>query len=464
MRQLSEQKNTSDQLEGSLDKGLDSLAAAKGMVDAARGIGTAAAEAGTSAASSAASSGAGAGAASGTGAAAGTAAGGPAGTVLGAVAGLAVGLLMKPLVKAFIVLAAVIVLVFTSLPSMFWEKPVDVADNTGPLEVYVQYRDYVGGKYLETLDTQKQSIEEEFAQRIADGEFEDYDRVEFTYSFIPPEEEFLLQLADSYVLIVSMFEISTDDWRKATFADFMDAVDSVSITDSLITRALEDETQEAEREEGEKVLYVHAEYLLTDIGVEAFRGLFQLDDDREYLKAVEMSYNTRLYFGEIDELPMGGVTGGDSGESVPGGGSAGSYPGGGTHNTIRQALNALEEQPEFYGGSAIIPISSYHRISSEFGPRNYAPDPIHTGIDFSADAGTPIYAAMDGVVLLRLTNAQSFGHHIVLYHGGNITTMYAHMNTFGAYQVGDSVRRGDVIGYVGKTGLSTGNHLHFVRP
>ena len=86
---------------------------------------------------------------------------------------------------------------------------------------------------------------------------------------------------------------------------------------------------------------------------------------------------------------------------------------------------------------------------------------MHTGLRVSAAAGTPIYAASDGIVLLRLTNMGSFGHHIVIYYGGKVTTMYAHMSAFGSYQVGDTVRRGDVIGYVGRTGLSTGNHLHF---
>ena len=101
------------------------------------------------------------------------------------------------------------------------------------------------------------------------------------------------------------------------------------------------------------------------------------------------------------------------------------------------------------------------RITSEFGLKNFAPDPIHTGIDFAAASGTPIYSAMDGVVLLRLTNMGTFGHHIVVYHGGGITTMYAHMSSFGPFQVGDDVRRGDVIGYVGRTGMSTGDHTHF---
>ena len=143
------------------------------------------------------------------------------------------------------------------------------------------------------------------------------------------------------------------------------------------------------------------------------------------------------------------------------GGASGSYPGGGTHNAIRQALAELKEKREFFGDPAGMPLRTYLSITSEFGPRNNAPDPIHTGIDLSAGVGTPIYAAMDGTVLLRLTNMKTFGNHIVLYHGGEVTTMYAHMSAFGNFRPGDRVHRGDVVGYVGSTGLSTGDHLHF---
>lgn len=191
-------------------------------------------------------------------------------------------------------------------------------------------------------------------------------------------------------------------------------------------------------------------YRFHDKGVEQFRKKFGLQDDREYLKSVEMSYNTRIYFGELADLPMGGITGGASG----------TYPGGGTHNTIRDTLAGQDNQ-EFSGGPVGMPIRDYRSITSEFGPRNYAPDPIHTGMDFAADAGTPVYAAMDGVVLLKLTNMRTFGHHIVIDHGGGITTMYAHLSSFGAFQEGEKVQRGQVIGYVGSTGLSTGPHLHF---
>lgn len=453
---MSDENKASDGLDQSVDGGIDKAMAAKGAYDAAQSIGSAAAEAGAAAAESAASAGASAGAATGTGAAVGTAAG-PGGTALGAIIGLAVSLFAKPLFKAFILIALGIVMIFKSLPSMFFENTVDVADNGGPLSVYQQYKQYAMDAYGEELEKRKQEIEDEFQQRIDDGEFDDYDEVNFTYSFNPDEAVFLSQLEQASTLIIAMFDIQTDDWRKATFDDFKKAVNSVSFWNDTIIVSMEDEESETYQDGDDKIIDIHITYSIYDMGVQEFRKKFGLADEKLYLQAVEMAYNTKIYFGEVDDLPMGGVSGG----------SAGSFPGGGTHSSIRAAIAAMEEQPAFFGGSVIIPVASYHRISSEFGPRDYAPDPIHTGIDFSADAGTPIYAAMDGIVLARWTNYGSFGHHIVLYHGydeergGAITTMYAHMQSFGSYQVGERVRRGDTIGYVGRTGLSTGDHLHF---
>lgn len=107
---------------------------------------------------------------------------------------------------------------------------------------------------------------------------------------------------------------------------------------------------------------------------------------------------------------------------------------------------------------------SNYPISSHYGPRNYPPDPWHTGIDFSIGSGHPVCAVADGVVLYIAQHKGGFGNHIAVYHGNNVVTLYCHLNVttpFGQYRAGDTVNAGDVIGYVGKTGLSTGNHLHF---
>lgn len=434
---MPEETKTSDSLEGGINSG----------------IGAASAFAGAASAKAAAS----ASTAAGAGAAAGTAAGGPAGTVLGTAAGFAAELAVSPVVKGAIVLVLFLVMVFSSIPSMLFEKPVDMADNTGPQAVYQGFKDYVMEAYKEEIENRKKDIERDFRRRIASGEFSSYDYVEYSYSFDPAEDVFLSEVWESCVLIIAMFEVHTDDWRKASFDHFQKAVDSVRFWQGVVETEKLSETSTVtwsgggEDEDPESTIHVEMTYRFHDKGVEQFRKKFGLQDDREYLRSVEMAYNTKVLFGEAADLPMGGVTGGASG----------SYPGGGTHNAIRQALAELEEKKAFFGGPAGMPLRSYLAITSEFGPRSYAPDPIHTGIDFSAGTGTPIYAAMDGIVLLRLTNPRTFGNHIVLYHGGEVTTMYAHMSGFGTCQVGDRVRRGEVIGYVGSTGLSTGDHLHF---
>jgi murein DD-endopeptidase MepM/ murein hydrolase activator NlpD len=84
---------------------------------------------------------------------------------------------------------------------------------------------------------------------------------------------------------------------------------------------------------------------------------------------------------------------------------------------------------------------------------------MHAGIDFAAPYGSPIYAATDGIVEYAGRHG-GHGNYVKLRHGGGIATGYAHMSRIAA-SVGDHVRRGQVIGYVGSTGLSTGPHLHY---
>jgi murein DD-endopeptidase MepM/ murein hydrolase activator NlpD len=83
----------------------------------------------------------------------------------------------------------------------------------------------------------------------------------------------------------------------------------------------------------------------------------------------------------------------------------------------------------------------------------------HAGADISAGSGTPIVAVSDGVVL-SAGGGGGYGNYTVISHGGNVTSSYAHQSRM-AVSAGQSVKRGQVIGYVGSTGLSTGPHLHF---
>lgn len=112
------------------------------------------------------------------------------------------------------------------------------------------------------------------------------------------------------------------------------------------------------------------------------------------------------------------------------------------------------------------PLPGRYKISSLFGGRI---DPIngrrdnHTGTDIPAPGGTPIYAAKDGVVTTVNTNknSSSYGYYCIINHGSGYATLYAHQNQVPIVQEGQTVRKGQVIGYVGTTGRSTGNHLHF---
>jgi len=103
------------------------------------------------------------------------------------------------------------------------------------------------------------------------------------------------------------------------------------------------------------------------------------------------------------------------------------------------------------------------RMASAFGMRIH---PIlktrrmHYGMDFTAKTGTPIYATADGVIKHAGRKANGFGKHVVINHGFGYETLYAHMSKI-AVKKGEKVKRGQVIGYVGNTGLSAGPHCHY---
>lgn len=115
----------------------------------------------------------------------------------------------------------------------------------------------------------------------------------------------------------------------------------------------------------------------------------------------------------------------------------------------------------------ICPLKSYTRISSEYGWRKNpvtGVNKLHAGTDFAAPAGTPIYAAASGYVQVAGWSSGGYGNYVIIYHGkmsdGNqYSTLYGHMKSV-ATSAGKYVQQGELIGYVGSTGNSTGNHLH----
>lgn len=111
------------------------------------------------------------------------------------------------------------------------------------------------------------------------------------------------------------------------------------------------------------------------------------------------------------------------------------------------------------------PIAITPRVTSNFNPRRRHPVHKkvrpHRGVDYGAPTGTPIKAAGDGKVIFRGRKG-GYGNTVILQHGGNITTLYAHMSKFNRKAtIGKRVKQGQVIGYVGATGTVTAKHLHY---
>lgn len=114
---------------------------------------------------------------------------------------------------------------------------------------------------------------------------------------------------------------------------------------------------------------------------------------------------------------------------------------------------------------AIQPVSNkdLNRIASGYG---YRIDPVyktvklHTGMDFTAPQGTPIYATADGTVTEAGSSNSGYGNNVIINHGYGYETLYGHMYRVKS-RVGQRVKRGEIIGYVGSTGKSTGPHCHY---
>jgi len=132
-------------------------------------------------------------------------------------------------------------------------------------------------------------------------------------------------------------------------------------------------------------------------------------------------------------------------------------------DTIEHMVHQKEEM--LHSIPTIQPISNKDltHLASGFG---YRIDPIyktvkmHTGLDFAAAMGTPIYATGDGTVTEANFDAGGYGNHVVISHGYGYESLYGHMVRVKA-RVGQRVKRGEVIGWIGSTGKSTGPHCHY---
>ncbi|MFH7243256.1 MAG: M23 family metallopeptidase [Spirulina sp.] len=132
---------------------------------------------------------------------------------------------------------------------------------------------------------------------------------------------------------------------------------------------------------------------------------------------------------------------------------------------VRPALEATleaeaDQQAAFPDGK---PVAGEAKVSSEFGLRSNpfggSSYEVHEGIDFAGPVGQPILATADGTVV-KADYDRGYGNHVTIDHGYQYETLYAHLSRM-TVTMGDQVQRGDIIGYLGNTGRSSGPHLHY---
>lgn len=134
-----------------------------------------------------------------------------------------------------------------------------------------------------------------------------------------------------------------------------------------------------------------------------------------------------------------------------------------SYNEIEKLIKNQDKKLESI--PAIQPVSNKDltRVASGFGMRIdpvYGTPKMHKGLDFTAPQGTPVYATGDGTVTLAGFSDGGYGNHVVINHGYGYETLYGHMVRIKA-RAGQKVNRGEIIGWVGSTGKSTGPHCHY---
>lgn len=117
----------------------------------------------------------------------------------------------------------------------------------------------------------------------------------------------------------------------------------------------------------------------------------------------------------------------------------------------------VEDYRNLGSGRFAWPVPHFYRVSSHFGPRGKR---HHDGIDIPAPIGTPVIAADTGVVIYSSNGIRGYGNMVVLAHGDDVFTVYAHHKK-NLVKKGERVEKGQQIALVGNTGRSTGPHLHF---
>lgn len=225
------------------------------------------------------------------------------------------------------------------------------------------------------------------------------------------------------------------------------AAEKVTVEEKKTELAAAEEELEAKRAQSEKLLdELIANAELLDADMEKYDAMKNelaeeiAQKEKEYNDKVEAERRAREEEERRNNENNGGNNGGNTGGNTGGGGTTGDgsflYP-------LPRSCGSWCTSPYGY---------RYHPISGTY--------TFHSGVDLAASGGTPIYASKSGTVTTAAYAQYSWGNYVVINHGDGYSTLYAHMRYY-AVSVGEHVNQGDVIGYVGTTGNSNGNHLHF---
>lgn len=252
------------------------------------------------------------------------------------------------------------------------------------------------------------------------------------------------RLVDIYVYgDVSLLDVV---FKSSSFQDFLtlfDLVETLVDNDKDLANQIEEERQAIEADKL-KLEQAKAELEEVKAGQEAMQqNLKSLEDEKKALL-----HEANMTLEESQAMYQSELAAAESATAM-----------------IRELLTTSDPTLS-YGGYMIWPLPApWDRswVTSEYGWRThpvYGYSLFHSGIDIAADGGTPIFAAADGRIILSEYYG-GYGYCVMIDHGDGVVSLYGHMSDFAGYWAGDYVFAGDVIGYVGTTGTSTGNHLHF---
>ena len=193
--------------------------------------------------------------------------------------------------------------------------------------------------------------------------------------------------------------------------------------------------------------------------LEELEALFE-EQERAFLQEIaqqEDAYNEAKHREYLEWLATSETTQPPTTAPSNSGGSNSGSSGGGTTNNSGPSNSGSAN----IGSGWMVPVA-YKRLESPFGNRTSptaGASSYHQGVDLSADAGTPIYASRGGQVSVA-TYGSAAGYYVKINHMDGFSSIYMHMTHY-TVSPGQHVNQGQVIGYVGRTGVATGNHLHF---